>query len=582
MTQTLSNIHALECNLLNHLAHIYPEQDNCALTAQLIAIMGIDEDCPHPQPQTNHWSEQDIICITYGDSVIAANEQPLHTLQRFLQARLKDVVSGVHILPFFPYSSDDGFAVKDYLAVNTDLGDWQDISAIAKDFKLMADLVINHCSAQSTWFENYLKDEQPGANYFFEGDPEIELSHVIRPRTNDLLQPVNTVTGVRHVWCTFSHDQIDLNFANPEVLLEFARIIRAYLNYGIRIFRLDAVAFLWKEPRTNCLSLPQTHEMVRLIRTLIEYCSPGAMLITETNIPNRENLAYFGNGNEAHAIYNFALPPLLLHALLSGNGQYLKNWMMSMPPAQMGTCYLNFIASHDGIGLRPVEGILSDEEIDALILTMEYFGGEISWRALNKHQKRPYEINISLFDALQGTIANKVPDDLRIQRYICAHAIMLALEGIPAIYIHSFLATPNDHEGVTKTGMNRSINRHKWNCHELQEKLDDQETQTNQVYNGLKKLIDIRTLQPAFHPNATQFTLHLGEKIFAFWRQSVDRSQSIFALNNISDCEQSISLQDINLIETNDWYDLISGQQFPNLAEQLLLKPYQTLWISNK
>ena len=210
--------------------------------------------------------------------------------------------------------------------------------------------------------------------------------------------------GARQVWCTFSHDQVDLNFKNPQVLMEVLNIIAFYLKMGVRLFRLDAVAFLWKEPCTICLHLEQTHEIIRLFRTLIGHVAEDALIITETNVPSLENFSYLGRGDEAHIIYNFPLPPLLLHTLVTGDSRALIQWLKTLPSPMPGTGWLNFIASHDGIGLRPVEGILSDLELDRLIEGVKTFGARISVRALNDHQSNPYEINISLWDAFKGTL----------------------------------------------------------------------------------------------------------------------------------------------------------------------------------
>ena len=483
------------------------------------------------------------------------------------------------MLPFFPYSSDDGFSVIDYSSVNESLGDWGDIERLAKHYGLMFDLVINHCSARSAWFENFQKGEGIGSDFFFTADPSDDLSMVTRPRVSPLLRETQTATGTQYVWCTFSHDQVDFDFRNPKVLLAFVEIIRQYLDKGAKLFRLDAVAFLWKIIGTSCINLFQTHECIRLLRTLIEHADPTVIIITETNIPNRENLTYFGNANEAHAIYNFSLPPLLVNTLVTGNCAYLKNWMMSMPPAQNGTTYFNFIASHDGIGLRPAEGLLDDEEISTLVHTMQNFGGKVSWRASDHGQQKPYEINITLFDALQGTTAG--PDKWQIDRFICAHAIMLGMEGIPGLYIHSLLGTSNDYEKVANTGQNRSINRHRWNFEELAALLDSPYSQHHKVLTRISQLIRIRKAQPAFHPNATQFTLQLGDTLFGFWRQSLDRRQSVFCVSNVTNEEQSILLSSINLIGTDKWMDLITRDELEDVGGFLQLKPYQTVWISN-
>ena len=570
----------------HHLEFIYADVD-LPLTIDQLAVslmktIGIDDEVDIAQPQShyNYWDEDDIIMITYGDSVIDGDERPLVTLNRFLHRYCKNTVNNVHILPFFPYSSDDGFSVIDYSSVNESLGTWEDIEAITKDYGLMTDLVINHCSARSAWFDNFVKGEGTGSDFFFTADPADDLSMVTRPRVSPLLRETETAKGTKHVWCTFSHDQVDFDFRNPNVLLAFVDIIRLYIDKGAKLFRLDAVAFLWKIVGTNCINLPQTHEVIRLLRTLIEHVDPSIIIITETNIPNRENLTYFGNANEAHAIYNFSLPPLLVNTLVSGDCKYLKSWMMSMPPAQNGTAYFNFIASHDGIGLRPAEGLLSDEEISELVHTMQNFGGKISWRASDHGQQKPYEINITLFDALQGTI--KGPDRWQIDRFICAHAIMLGMDGIPGLYIHSLLGTSNDYEKVANTGQNRSINRRRWELNELEALLDSPYSQHHKVLTRLSQLIRVRKAQPAFHPNATQFTLQLGNQIFGYWRQSLDRKQSVFCISNISDEEQSVLLSDINLIGTDNWIDLITRQEIALSSSFLQMKPYQTLWISNQ
>ena len=563
-----------------HVNVIYPDADADKLVSRLISAMKLDTHCQQPVPFTNLWNEKDVVLITYGDSLKRDGERPLVTLGDFLDTELKGIVSGVHILPFFPYSSDEGFSVIDYLAVNDSLGSWQDISDIASRYRLMSDLVINHCSSKSRWFENYQRGEDPGKGYFMEADPQDDLAEVVRPRTSPLLRKTETNDGARYVWCTFSHDQVDLNFQNTDVLLEFVRIIRFYIDKGINIFRFDAIAFLWKEPGTRCINLPQTHELIRLLRTLIEYCDPTVMIITETNIPNHENLSYFGNANEAHSIYNFSLPPLLLNAMVTGNCKHLKTWMMSMPPARNGTTYLNFIASHDGIGLRPVEGLLTEKETKQLISTMEKFGGRTSWRTSANGREQAYEINISLFDAMQGTVAGG-KDRWQIKRFLCAHAIMLALEGIPALYIHSLFGTENDNLLFSETGQNRAINRHKWDVDELNARLGDSGSQHAKVFSGIKKLIKIRSSQRAFHPNATQFTLQMGKHVFAYWRQSIDRVQSIFALYNITDEEQIVALSGLNLIDIEEWVDLIACKPIKDIRGKIALSPYQVLWISN-
>jgi sucrose phosphorylase len=573
----------LKNKLIQQLNFIYKDvelkTDYETLSNELIQLMRLDETCHIPIPYQSHWSEQDIIMITYGDSVMKEGEKPLVTLQHFLDTHLGDTINSVHILPFFPYSSDDGFSVIDYSSVNESLGDWGDIQTIAKKRRLMSDLVINHCSSRSAWFDNFIKGEGIGHDFFYTASPEDDLSQVVRPRTSELLKETVTGKGTQHVWCTFSHDQVDFDFRNPDVLKSFVSIIRLYLDMGVKIFRFDAVAFLWKKLNSSSINLPETHEVVRLLRSLLEHAEKDAVIITETNIPNTQNLTYFGNANEAHAIYNFSLPPLLINTLLTGNCLYLKRWLMSMPPSQNGTFYFNFIASHDGIGLRPAEGLLSDYELTTLVETMQEFGGKVSWRTTETGEPKPYEINIALYDALQGTTSGK--DKLGLQRFLCAHAIMFGLEGVPGVYIHSLLGTQNDYEKVENTQQNRSINRHRWDYDELEDNLYDETNHHSIVLAALKDLLDIRIKQPAFHPNATQFTLHLGLQMFGFWRQSLDRKQSIFCISNVTSHDMELAIHDLNLIMTDNWVELVSGQVIDMQQENIFLAPYQTVWISN-
>ena len=506
--------------------------------------------------------------------------KPLKVLRDFCKTWLGNCVTWVHILPFFPWTSDDGFSVLDYSSVNQALGDWNDISDIATDYRLMADLVLNHCSSRSAWFENFKQGIDPGRGYFFTKGPSFDVSRVVRPRTSDLTMPVVTSEGEQQVWCTFSHDQVDFDFSNPDVLLEFTRIIRLYLDRGVRIFRLDAVAFTWKRSGTTCINLPEAHDLVRLLRSLIEWVQPNAIIITETNVPNIENLAYFGQRDEAHCIYNFALPPLLIHTLVEADSSRITRWLMSMPPAILGTTYFNFLASHDGIGLRPVEGLLSEGELDSMIDRLQENGALLSWREHADGTRTVYEVNVSLFDAFKHS-GEAV--DRTLDRMILAHAILLGLEGVPAIYLHSFVATNNDLSRVENTGHNRAINRHQWALDELAGLLNDAKSQHARCLQAIKQLIDMRQGQPAFHPNATQFTLNCGRSIFGFWRQSPDRAQSIFCLYNVTPISTTIAAASLNLVGSDSWRDLISGETVDLFSEDptIELAPYQAIWLTN-
>ncbi|WP_102224648.1 alpha-amylase family glycosyl hydrolase [Acidimangrovimonas sediminis] len=564
------------------LAFLYPDADVAALTTRVLDSYWPGDMRPRRRGRVagnTLWDQRDNYMITYGNSIVDGSHKPLDLLRHFASRYLAPGIRGIHVLPYFPFTSDDGFAVTDYYAVNSQLGAWEDITRIAGEFRLMSDLVLNHCSSQSSWFSSYRQGHAPYDKFFREADPNADLSEVVRPRAHALLREVQTANGPRHVWCTFSHDQVDFDFANPEVLIEFLKVLRFHVDMGVRTVRLDAVAYVWKQEGTSCIHLPQTHAIVRLLRLIADHDVTPIVLITETNVPNAENLSYFGNRNEAHVVYNFSLPPLILHALLNGTSRALRKWQMAMPPAQLGCAYLNFTASHDGIGLRPAEGVIPPDELATMVKTVQGFGGLLSMRRMSDGSEKPYELNVALFDALKGTVAGE--DDLQIPRFLCSQAVAMALEGIPAFYIHSLIATGNDTQGVEKQGYNRAINRKRWDYGELRALLDNPETPNHKVLKEMMRMIRIRSSQPAFHPNATQFTLQLGDEIFGFWRQSLDRAQSIFVLANVTDREVTIPALSLNLIDGRDWSDLLTGDKIHETRGEITLAPYQSRWISN-
>ena len=529
------------------------------------------------------WSEKDQWVISYGDSIVAEETPPLAVLNEFLQRYLGERISGVHVLPFFPWSSDDGFSVIHYREVNPELGDWQHIRELANHYDVMGDLVLNHVSRESLWFVDYLTGSLPGRDYFIEIDPETDVSDVVRPRSSPLLVPISTRRGTRHVCATFSEDQIDLNFENPDVLLEFVGILLFYLQQGVRIIRLDAVAFLWKRLGTPCIHLPETHTVVRLLRAIVDEIAPGTLIITETNVPHAENISYFGlerlaNGSpdEAHMVYQFALPPLLLHTLTRGEATTLQTWLASLPILPRHCTYLNFTASHDGIGVRPLEGLLPDHERDALLELMHRFGGFVSMRSNPDGSDSPYEINITWFEAMRGT--RRGPDPWQIARFLCSQAIMLTLQGIPALYIHTLTGTLNDVEGVERSGRLRSINRRRWQRDELALLLESPSTPTHDVFHALSRLLELRRTEPCFHPNATQRVLTTPPEVLAIERGPLSDGRRLLALFNVTDTllpldnvgealEQSLS--------QHAWRAL----DLQNAQEERALPPYAIRWM---
>jgi sucrose phosphorylase len=525
------------------------------------------------QNDKEKWDEKEVVLITYGDSIKKEGEKPLQTLKKFLDENLKEQLSVIHILPFFPYSSDDGFSIIDFREVNPELGTWEDVKSLTENFGLMADLVINHVSSKSEWFRHFLKQEGRGKDYFITEAPETDLSQVVRPRSTPLLTAYETAKGTRHVWTTFSADQIDLNFSNPDLLIEMTDILLGYISKGSQIIRLDAVAFLWKKPGTTCLHLPETHEVVKLLRDVAEYINPPVVILTETNVPNKENLSYFGDNDEAHMIYQFSLPPLLLHALHTGKSTYFNKWAESLPGLSDETTFFNFTASHDGIGVRPLEGLLPENEKTELVANMQKFGGLVNYKSNPDGSKSPYELNITYFDALKGTRNGE--DEFQVRRFLASQIVMMSFQGVPAFYFHSLTATPNYQEGVARTKHNRTINRRKWNLEELQRALNN-ETPQKKVFESLRKFISIRKKQEAFHPNATQEILNTGNKLIGFVRTSKNGNQTIVVLVNITGQKQEYSIPES--LRNKCGFDLIQNKK----AGPRTLKPYQCAWLTNK
>ncbi len=524
-------------------------------------------------------NEKDILLISYADTIRLKNKKSFLVLKDFLDTYIKKKINIIHILPFYPSTSDGGFAVTDFFKVDNSHGNWSDLRKLSSNYRVMSDIILNHASSKSTWFKRFLENHGVGKDFFLTVDKEFNTRHIVRARSHKLLQKFETKNGNKLVWCTFSRDQVDFNFKNPKVLIAFIKLIIFLSNKGIKLFRFDAVAFIWKRQETNCVNLDQTHAIVRLFRTLLGLIDGESKIITETNLPFRENFSYFGNSDEAHIIYNFSLAPLIINTLIKGNSAAFRRWSMSMPPAKDNNSYLNFIATHDGIGLRPLEGIIKNKDINILLNTLKRYGSKFTYRRDKNNKRVIYEANISLFDALSGTIKGK--DNYSYHRFYCAHAIMLSFEGIPAFYIHSLFGTRNNISLLKKTGIKRSINRTSYDYKDITEALKNNGSHISKVFNNILNLIEIRKKQIAFHPNATQYTLNLGNNFFGIWRQSVNRKQSIFAIYNITNNMQRLHINKINILNFESWSDLISENKINKKKNYLNFSPYQCMWIAN-
>ncbi|MDU6420057.1 MAG: sugar phosphorylase [Enterobacter sp.] len=515
------------------------------------------------------WDEKDIVLITYADQFSAKGEKALPVFTRFYNKWLSHSFSHVHLLPFYPWSSDDGFSVIDYHEVAPETGTWRDVAELKQSTSLMFDFVCNHMSAKSAWFANYLKQMPGYDDFFISVDPETDLSAVTRPRALPLLTPFTLHDGsVRHLWTTFSEDQIDLNFASPQVLIAMVDVLLHYLIEGARYIRLDAVGFMWKIPGTSCIHLEQTHQLIQLFRAITEAVAPGTVIITETNVPHKDNVSYFGNGeNEAQMVYQFSLPPLVLHAVHSQDVSTLRQWAASLALPSTKTTWFNFLASHDGIGLNPLRGILPESEILSLVEKLQTEGALVNWKNNPDGTRSPYEINVTYLDALSTRESH---DSERIARFILAHAVLLSFPGVPAVYIQSILGSRNDYDDVERLGYNRAINREEYAAGQIDCALEDKNSLRYQVYSALSQLIVLRRAEKAFHPDSEAYFSTSGKHVLKIVRVA-DFGEKITALFNFSDNSQTVES------DIHSGRELISGKDITDTT--LILNPWQVLWI---
>ena len=562
-------------NLVEHLIALY-ENDLGRATWSRVATLLEKYRGYIPQPRALGLTERDAILITYGDQVRAPDQAPLQTLADFCATHLRDVVSGIHILPFYPYSSDDGFSIIDYRAVNPTLGAWEDIARLRQDFRLMFDLVANHVSAQSEWFQEFLRGNPGYGDYFIRVPEGADLSQVVRPRTLPVLTQFTTPSGIQNVWTTFSADQIDLNYRNPDVLIEIIDVLLSYVSHGAEFIRLDAIAFLWKEFGTTCLHLPQTHRVVQLLRAILDEIAPYVVLITETNVSHQDNLSYFGDGtNEAQMVYNFALPPLTLHTLHTGDATVLARWASTLALPSPRVTFFNFLASHDGIGLNPARGILSEAEIDALVARTLAHAGRVSYKNNPDGTASPYELNINLFDALNDPQTDESLDT-QIDRFIAAQAIMLSLVGVPGIYFHSLFGSRGWRAGVGQTGNNRTINREKLRRAMLERELTDVNSRRHKIFARYARLLVARAAQPAFNPCGAMRVLDGGAAILAVLRG--ESPETVLCLQNVSALRQAVEREIVGLLDSHRVTDLLTSQVL-DASQVRILSPYQSRWL---
>jgi sucrose phosphorylase len=537
------------------------------------------------------FTEKDLVLITYGDLVQGKGHSPLASLAEFIQRpRFRNLFNTIHILPFFPYSSDRGFSITDFKSVDPNLGSWSDIDAIGEDYQLMFDGVLNHASAESPEFQDFLNGSPSYQDMViaFRSADEItpeQRQLIRRPRTSDILTRFISINGPVWVWTTFSPDQVDLNYKNPQVLIDIIETLLLYIRRGADIIRLDAVTYLWDELGTTCASLDQTHQVIKLFRDVVDLVAPRTALLTETNVPHEENISYFGDGtDEAHMVYNFALPPLVLHAFYRGDVSYLNQWASGLEFPSNMTSYLNILDTHDGIGVLGAKSFLPESEIDFLAETARNHGGYISYRSSGDGIEKPYEINTTWWGALNQ---NDDGEDLalKVKRFISSRSIALVLRGVPGLYFHGIIGTENDSMVVDASGHNRDINRVPIQVESLLQQLDETGSKLDQIRSNLGMLGETRISQRAFHPDSSQKVLSVSPAVFSVLRETVDTSERVMTFANVTNMIQNmvISLADTGSNEV-DWCNLLNDLncKFHNGKLCLELMPYEVIWLKPK
>jgi len=525
------------------------------------------------------WNESHSVLITYADSIYKNGEATLITLRKLLSKHFGSLSKVVHILPFLKSTSDGGFAVSSYDALEEKFGGWDDLKSISKNHDLMADLVLNHVSSSHPWVQQFIKSQEPGISNVFSPKQTLDWSNVVRPRSSSLFSQINTESGPKQVWTTFGPDQIDLNWHNPKMTLEFLNLIITYLSNGIKWFRLDAVGFIWKESGTTCLHLPKAHSIVKLLRVLLNNLHDEGVLITETNVPQKENLSYLISDDEAHMAYNFPLPPLLLEAIITSRADILNSWIFDWPILSEDTTLFNFTASHDGVGLRALEGLMNEERIKDLLINCEKRGGLVSHRRLSNGDDKPYELNISWWSAMEDS--SRDAKRFQYERFILSQLLVMALKGVPAFYLPALLASENDIKSFSMTGQRRDLNREKFKSENLLAVLNNPESNANKNLKYLRKAMDVRSQLKQFHPCSEMKCLSKGRSDIVVIKRSKG-PESVFAIHNMTENKINYQLNDNDLpkIIDNDFntHDFLTSTKYN--CKNISLDPFQVIWLS--
>ncbi len=403
--------------------------------------------------------KNNIMLITYPDSFGKNLKELYHVIHTYFEKE----IGAIHILPFYPSSGDRGFAPIDYRKVSPEFGTWEDIHALAKDYEIMADFMINHLSKQSEEFRDFVEkhDESQYAHLFMRfkdfwenGYPtqeEIDLLNKRKPWAPCV--DIDFADGTTEkIWCTFDEEQMDLDLRSEAAWTFVEKTLREITGHGIPLIRLDALAFATKRPGTTCFFLePDFWQLIDRVRDMLE--GTGVELLPEIHDHYTRQLAI---ADHDYYVYDFVLPVMVLHTLYTGSSARLRHWLDICPRKQYTT-----LDTHDGLGTVDVVDLLSPEELQAVIDQTERYGANFKWDHSHNGQggKVVYQINISYYSAVGEND----------QAYLLSRAIQFFSPGIPQVYYMGLLAGPNDYELMERTQYDRNISRHDYTVEEVDE-----------------------------------------------------------------------------------------------------------------
>ena len=462
--------------------------------------------------------------ITYVDRLTQGG---MKKLQLLLDKELKDVFGGVHLLPFFyPIDgADAGFDPIDHTQVDSRLGSWEDIYSLSQTTDIMADVIVNHVSAQSPQFLDYLERGEKSSyakmfltldTVFPNGVSEKDLLAVYRPRPSLPFTTISLKDGSKKMfWTTFTSNQIDIDVLCDQGKAYLISILDKFHKSGIKMIRLDAAGYAIKKAGTSCFMIPETFDFIDWFRE--NATAYGMEVLVEIHSYYKKQIEI---AKQVDWVYDFALPPLVLHSIFNGTSAYLKKWIEIRPQNT-----ITVLDTHDGIGVMDVggakglPGLLPEEDIDSLVEQMHLNSEGQSKAATGAAASNLdlYQVNCTYFDAL-----GKNED-----HYLMARAIQFFLPGVPQVYYSGLFAEPNDMELLAKTNVGRDINRHYYSDDELVKALN------RPVVQKLIKLIKFRNSHPAFNGF---FTLEPSnsESLELSWKNEGNWNKLVIDYTNLS------------------------------------------------